>query len=179
MPTIISQGLTVPSGLANGQVADASQISPLYNALNNFSLPDSIGAFQLAFDSGTTAYPISTGSSQDWSFDAVAATKVVIATFGYNNTGTTPTFVFRVNGIAVTSALNLQTAGVGMFLIVIGGHDSTVATRSFWAIGIDNAIRTALPSADLSDTDTTSIGVTLGAAGTTANFKYVKVWKQG
>jgi|SRR6266850_731972 len=44
---IISQNITVPVGLTDGSTASASQITPLYAALNNFTIPTAI--FSLEF----------------------------------------------------------------------------------------------------------------------------------
>jgi hypothetical protein len=179
----ISQGLTIPPGLSTDSIAEASHITPLYHALNAFVLPSTIGAFQEGLVDNNL-YTVATGSSQDWTVAALA-TKAVIAMIPWSWAGgASPTLIFRVNGTAITSALTASATatGSGLILLFLGGHDVDVP-RSFIALELDTgAVTTLRPmaaNADLPTADTTTIGVTVGAAGVTAKFKFVRFWTQG
>lgn len=181
--SVISQGISTPAGLAEGSVASASQITPLYNALNAFVIPDTIGAFQVAL-ADTTLHSVATGSSFDWSF-TVSKEKAIffIIPFSWSG-GASPTFAFRVNGAASASTITAAAvaAGNGIFVGFMGGHDATDVLRPLLLFQIDSnavTLRAAQPNTDLPNTDTTSIGFTIGAAGVTVKFKYALFIKEG
>lgn len=185
MAVIISQNLTVPPGLAEGSVASASQITPLYNALNAFSIPDSIGTFQQAFVDDTS-YSVATGASQDWAFSVVKEKALFfMISFSWSGAAAAVTYALRVNGAAVTAAVPFTNTGTASGLLVgfIGGHDTTNAARSAILLGMDSGtvatLRSQAPNADLPNTDTSSLGIAVGGAGNTTVFKYIKIWKEG
>ena len=102
MPTI-SQSLSIPAALANGQVADATQVITLYNAMNAFVIPATVGGFQQALaTTGTTT--ILTGASSDFSLSA-AKDKAIIAVMSFNWVGSTSAAVqFRLNAATITAS---------------------------------------------------------------------------
>lgn len=179
----ISQGLSIPAGLVEGSIASASQITPLYNALNAFVIPDSIGAFQVAL-ADTALHSVPTGSNFDWSL-TVSKEKAIFFIIPYSwSGGASPTFTLRVNGASSASTITgaAVAAGNGIFVGFMGGHDGTDVLRPLLLFQIDSnavTLRTAQPNTDLPNTDTTSIGFAVGAAGVTAKFKYALFIKEG
>lgn len=182
---LINQGLVIPAGLADGSTAAAAQITPLYNSLNAFVLPDTVGVFQQAFVSDSL-YTVATGATQDWTLTAsVSKTKALIAlvSFSWSGAAAAPTFTFRMNAAAVTAAIALTNAatGNGLLRVWIGAHDTTDAPRPLHMTIIDDGgtISQTMPNADLPNVNSTSVGLTIGGAGNTFKFKYIRIWKEG
>lgn len=178
---IISQNLAIPAGLANGQLADANQIIPLYNTLNAFNIPASVSVLTTSFSDDTLYTLTPTGiASVDWAFTLSAAkTLWVILPFSWSGGGSQPTITFRMNGSAVTAAVNTTNAanGSGMAQLLIGAHDTDVPRPLIGRVsdtaGADNKV---VASADLPTPTTTSIGVTIAGTTTTWKFKHVRIW---
>lgn len=183
---IISQGLTIPAGLANGSVADAGQIIPLYNTMNSFLIPSTIGVFQQGFVDDNL-YTVATGANQDWNVSAAQA-KSIFALFPFSWTGAAagPTIQFRINTSIVSAAANFtftNTASAsGLVVLFVGGKDTDVP-RPLIGLGMDTGalgtLHTVAANADLPAADTTSIGLTIGGAGNTFKFKHIRVWIEG
>src|SRR5437899_1840731 len=134
---IISQGITIPAGLSDGSVASASQITPLYNALNAFIIPDSFGVFQSATATGQSdsLFTVATGANQDFTVNIPKAKTILFAaSFSWTGAAAAPTFIFRVNGAAVTAAASLTNTatGNGLIRVWVGGHDTTDVPRPLW-----------------------------------------------
>lgn len=179
----ISQNLSIPATLSTDSVAAATDIIPLYQALNNFVIPSTLGAFQNGLVDNNL-YTVATGSSQDWSVSALA-TKSVIGMIPFSwSGGSSPTFTFRMNGAAVTAALTATatSASSGIIWLFIGGHDADVP-RPFVALELDTGATTTLrviaANADLPTADTTTIGIAVAASAVIAKFKFVRFWVQG
>lgn len=182
MPTI-TQNLTIPAGLANGQLADANQIIPLYNSLNAFVIPDSTAVLQSSFVDDTL-YALADGGTVtvDWSF-ALSPLKTiwVILPFSWAAGVAQPSITFRMNEIDVTAAVDTSNvaAGAGMAQLLIGAHDADVPRPLMGRVtddgGADNPV---VASTDLPATDTTSVGVTIAGASTIWKFKHVRIWTE-
>lgn len=183
---IISQGLTIPAGLANGSVADAGQITPLYNSLNAFNIPGTVGVFQQGFVDDVS-YAIATGTSQDWAVTAVA-TKSIFAYFPFNwsTAAAAPTIQFRLNGANVTAAANMTMTNTanstGLLILFIGGRTANTL-RPLIGVGMDTGatgtFRGCSANVDLTTADTTSVGLTIGGAGVGFAFQHVRIWVEG
>lgn len=187
MPTV-SQNISVPAGLADGSVALASQITPLYAALNAFVIPASIGVLQQGFvDDNRYA---STGGSQiDWAF-TTSFNKAVLFMLPFSWTGSTnaPTFTLRANGSAATTSTGLTftnaSSGDGMLAGFIGPR-STDTSRAGFVLGMDSVTAATLKASSLSSSlttgDLTSLGVQTSSAGSgiTVVFHSVRLWQEG
>ena len=183
MPTI-SQSISTPAGLADGQTALAAHVTPLYNQMNAFVIPDTIGVFQQGLVNNTL-YTVATGANQDWTIDpAVVKEKaiLVVASFSWIDAAAAPTITFRMNGGAVTAAAALTNAatGNGILRVWIGAHDTTDVPRPLLMTIADiSTLSNTMANADLPTANTSTVGVTIGGAGNTFKFKYIRIWKEG
>jgi hypothetical protein len=181
---IITQNLPIPAGLANGSVADASQVVTLYNTFNAMNIPGTIGVFQQGFVDDSL-YTVATGASKDWSV-SVVATKSIIAMVPFSWSGATaaPTLIWRVNATNVTAASTFANVGTGngLALLFVGGHDTDVA-RPLIAAAMDTntlgTLVTQTANVDLPTATTSSVGLLVGGAGNTFKFKHVRFWIEG
>lgn len=183
---IISQNLTVPAGLADGQTASASQILPLYSAMNAFNIPGTIGVFQQSFvDNALYTITVGGTATKDWSFSTTQTQNKAgfyLLPFEWN-TGTTPAFTLRVNGAAVTAAgaLTAAATGGGLLVVFMGAVHDVVVPRPLLAMSWDSGgtQRLYTSSASLPAADITSFGITATGGTTVVNFKGVRFWSEG
>lgn len=181
---VISQSLSVPAGLATGQIAQASQILPLYTAMNAFVIPDSIGVFQQAFVDDTL-YSLNIGATvtKDWTLTTVPQLKAMLVMIPFDwSGGNAPTLTYRLNGSAVTAAQATTAAatGNGMILAWIGGRTADVPRPMFLLQTDDGATnRFVFPNTNLPVADLTSFGITLGGVDGDFDFKHVRFWREG
>jgi hypothetical protein len=185
VPTI-SQNLTVPAGLANGQTADASQVLTLYNAMNAFVIPGTIGVLQEALSDDTLyTQVVASSPTKDFTISTVGKTKTILFTMSFSWAGASaqPSILYRINAATMATAKNTTNgaSGSGVIFLVIGAHDTTDVARPLWGIQADSGgtITTVTASADLPNADTTSIGVTVAGTDATFKLKYVRAWYQG
>jgi hypothetical protein len=186
---VISQGLTIPTGLQDGQVADASHVIPLYNALNAFNIPSTIGVFQVAL-ADDTLYTLNMASTptKDFTVTTVPQLKSILyyIPFSWNTLPAASLFVqLRVNGSAVTLAsVNFASvvAGNGIAYGFINGHDADMP-RSFYCIIMNDTntnVTVAQPNADLAASSITSIGIAFsGSATGNVKLKHARFWNEG
>lgn len=195
MPTI-SQGLSVPAGLADGQVALASQITPLYNSLNAFIIPATVGVFQQGFVDNNK-YTSTGGSTIDWSFTNAANKAVIfLAPFAWSGAtaATAIQFTPRINAASATTSTGLTFAfassGQGLIAGFIGPRSTDIQLGGFY-IGTEastgvvaNTLRVAgLSTGGLgtSTADVTSLGFLTSTAGAAVTFTFsgVRFWIEG
>lgn len=186
---VISQNLPIPAGLADGQVALASQITPLYNIVNAFTIPATIGVFQQGFVDDNR-YQSTGGSSIDWTF-TTPFNKSVFFMLPFQWTGSTnaPTFTLRANGASATTSTGLTFTNVSSAEgIIVGfiGPRSTDTTRAGLCIGMDSNVAAGFRAASISGTamttgDLTSLGFLTSSAGAaiTVTWKSVRFWSEG
>lgn len=185
---IISQGISVPPGLADGQVALASQITPLYAALNALNIPGTIGVWQQGLVDDNR-YASTGGSQVDWAF-ATPFNKTVMFVLPFSWTGSTnaPTFTLRANAAAATTSTGLtftNTSSADGMLAGFIGPRSTDTVRSGFALGMDSATAASLKASSLSVAlttgDLTSLGVQTSSAGSgiTVVWHSVRFWQEG
>lgn len=183
MAITISQNLPVPAGLADGQTASATQILPLYTAMNAFIIPGTVGVFQQSFVDDVL-YTVANPSSKDWTFSPTqiqAKSGFYFIPFSWSG-GAAPTLTYRINGSAVTAAKAITNAATGNGLIVVlvgAGHDANVP-RPLMILTLDDGgtfgttpANTNLPAADI-----TSFGITVGGTAS-FNFQHVRFWSEG
>lgn len=183
---IISQNLTVPPGLADGQTASASQILPLYNAMNAFNVPGTIGVLQQSLvDDTLYTQVVGTNPTKDWSFTTTQTQfKAGFYIIPYAWTGgAAPTITYRVNTTAVTGATATTNAATGSGLIVVfmgAGHTATIP-RPLLIFQIDSGGTFATPTVtvNLAAADITSFGVTCGGGTTSFTFQHIRFWSEG
>ena len=179
---IISQGLVIPAGLADGQVAAATQVITLYNTMNAFNIPSTVGGFQqVLVDTATTT--ILTGASSDFNLTATKD-KTIIAVMSFNWVGSTSAAVqFRLNAGTITASTVVATAttGAGTIFGVIGGHDGTFQYPVLFLVSPNDGSAVKLMSANttLPNADTTSLGIAVAGAGATMTVAYKFVVAQG
>lgn len=184
MPNI-SQNLTVPGTLANGQVAQAADVVTLYNTFNAQNIPDTIGVFQQGLiDDTLTTLTIGGTVTKDWSFTVVKTKGILfVVSFSWASVTGTPALQFRVNAAAVTAATSMTAAGTGGGMVRwwIAPHDTTDVPRPSMVHIFDGTAQfTAQLNADLPNTDTTSIGVTFATATAgSLKLKYMRAWREG
>lgn len=179
---IVTQNIVTPAGLATGQVAQATQITPLYAALNNFTIPDSLWSFQTAF-ADDALYTITVGGTvtKDWAvpISQLKSMKAILPFFW--TAGNAPTLTYRVNGAAVTAAQATTNAagGNGMVIVTLAGRDSN-SKRGLLVTQYDdgNTQRYAFPNIDLATTDLSSFGVTVGGVAGAFNFAHVRFFRE-
>lgn len=187
MPVTISQNIVIPAGLASGQTAQASHVIPLYNALNAFLIPDTVGVFQQALiDDALTTLTIGGTVTKDYSFTVVKTKAILwVVSFTWATSGATlqPNLIFRVNAAAVTAAQLLTSAasGGGFIRVWIGPHDTTDVPRPMLVtIGDGTSVFNVMPNADLPNVDTSSVGITFGnATAGSIKLKYFRAWREG
>ena len=191
MAQIISQNLTIPAGLADGSVAEAGQILPLYTAMNSFVIPDSIGVFKQAAtpDDNVTVLTIGGTVTKDWTV-VVPQLKscffMIPFVFSSVDGGAAGQLSYRVNGSAVTAA------SAGQFAVATSGAGMRVGFISARSSGIQRGVLIAqtdltsfdiIPAnADLPVAAITSIGVTWTVtAGTNGaiSLKHSRFWAEG
>lgn len=185
MPTI-SQNLPVPAGLADGQIASATQILPLYAAMNAFVIPSTIGVFQQSFiDDTLYNQVVGTNPTKDWNFTTTQSqlkAGFYFIPFAWTG-GAAPTITYRINGSAVTAANATTNAATGSGLIVVfvgAGHTATIP-RPLLIFQIDDGgtFASIRANANLPAADITSFGVTCGGGTTSFNFQSVRFWSEG
>lgn len=183
MPTI-SQNLSVPSGLADGQVASASQITPLYTAMNAFVIPNSLTVFQQSFvDDVLYTQVVGTNPTKDWTFTTAQLqlkAGFYIIPFSWSG-GTAPTIQYRINAAASTAAAATTNAAAGSGLIVVFvGARRAAAARPLLIFQLDSGgtLASVPANVDLPIADISSFGVTVGGGTTTFNFQGVRFWSE-
>lgn len=188
---VISQNLTIPAGLADGNIASASQITPLYLSLNGLVLPDSVflGTLRPSFvDDTLTTLTIGGTVTKDWSLTTYNVPQLkslmFLVPFSWDTgTGSAPTITYRLNGGAVsgTQATGTTAAGNGMIVGFVGARDSDTP-RSMLLLQLDDqgGFRTVPATATLPAAALTSVGVTIATATTAVfRFKHVRFWGEG
>jgi hypothetical protein len=183
MSITISQNLPVPPGLADGQVADATQILPLYASLNAFVIPGTIGVFQQSFVDDVQ-YTVATGSAKNWSFSPTQKQNksgFYFIPFSWSG-GPGPAFTYNVNGSAVTAAAATTSAATGNGIVIVfmgAGHDAIVP-QSMFALQVDTGgtSKFVVPNTNLPAADITSFGIAVTGTGT-VNFMHVRFWSEG
>lgn len=183
MSVTISQNLPIPSGLADGQVASATQILPLYSALNAFVIPGTVGVFQQSFVDDVL-YNVTQPNSKDWSFSPTQSQNKAgfyLIPFSWSG-GAAPTITYRVNGSAISAAQATTNAATGNGIAVIfcgAGHDTNVP-RPMLIFQVDDGgtFKSVVPNANLPNADITSFGVTIGGTAS-FNFMHVRFWSEG
>lgn len=184
--TIISQGLTLPANVVTGGTVQAPDVSTLYQALNAFNIPGTIGVWQQALVDNNRYQSTGTGTI-DWNFTNPANKSLMFA-IPFQWTGSTgvSTFTFRINGASATTSTGLSFAnassGEGYILGWLGPR-STDVTRAGLMIGVDTTI-TSLKAGHISTpqstSDTTSVGfVTSTGSATTFVYNGVRFWAEG
>jgi len=186
MPTI-SQGIPVPATLATGQIAQAADVVTLYNSLNAFVIPSSVGVFQQG-NISDTAITLTIGGTVNQDYTISAAnnkTLLVLLTFNWSTSGATltPALTLRVNGAAVSAAqtLNASAAQSGMLFAFIGPHDANAAqTVLAWTIDSGGTSNRFGANANLPTATTTSVGVTFSnATAGTLILQHARIWQEG
>lgn len=179
--TTISQSLSIPSGLATGQVAAASQITPLYNSLNAFVIPDSLFTFTTEL-SDNTAYVITAGTTQAWTV-SIPQTKAWWAYIPYVAGNKDTKYQIDVNGTLVIADTNLApnvgTDQKGLMMIFCGPHDGTFAWP-FFNVCLSSASTATIYGAylaDLPNATVTSISLKCTAVGP-LSVKGIRVWRE-
>jgi hypothetical protein len=168
-----------------GGTIQAADITTLYNTLNAFVIPDTIGVMQQGLVNDTL-YTVATGNSQDWSV-TVTKNKAIFWMFSFSWSGASaaPTFTVRLNASAITSAITFAgsvATGNGIFTGWIGGHDTDVPRPAVFKVVESNAPAAQLvimPNTDLPNASTSSLGIAIGGTGNTFKLKYLRIWKEG
>ena len=187
---VISQNLTIPQGLVDGQVAHASHVIPLYNALNAFNIPSTVGVWQISLvDDTLTTLVLGGVVTKDYAISSVPQLKSIqfYIPFSFNTLAASNlTFTFRVNASGVTTAtanVASATSGNGIIWGFIGAHDTTDMPRPFYVSENNDTtpgITMFAPNANLADAPITSIGLTVGGAATgNIKLKHARFWSEG
>ncbi len=186
MSITISQNLPIPPTLAPGQVALAQDVITLYNSLNSFIVPGSVGVFGQGFVSDTNVALTIGGTVTNDYVVSVAANKsiLVLASLDWSGlTGLPGALQMRMNGGGVTDALMFtnQVANSGILFAIIGPHDAS-SKRPLLGFTMDGAGTWKLftANADLPTSTTASIGFTFSnATAGTLNLRHIRIWVEG
>lgn len=187
MPDVtISQGLTLPSNVQTGGTIQASDVATLYQAMNAFVIPGTIGTWQQGLVDNNRYQSTGTGTIA-WGFTTPAAKSIFFwLPFTWSGSTGVSTFTLTLNGLAATSSTGLSYAnassGEGIAVGFIGPR-STDVSRSGMILGMDT-VNTTLKASNISNTtttgDITSVGfVTSTGSGTTFVFNGVRFWTEG
>jgi len=183
---IISQNLTLPANVVTGGTIQASDVSTLYQALNAFNLPGTVGVWQQTVVDNNRYQSTGTGTI-DWAFTNPANKSILFMTpFSWTGSTGASTFTFRINGASATSSTGLSffnaTSGEGITVGFLGPR-STDVTRGGFVLGMGAQVTTLLASnisTPQSTSDTTSIGfVTSTGTGATFVFNGIRIWTEG
>jgi hypothetical protein len=183
---IISQGLTLPANVVTGGTIQAVDVSTLYQALNAFSIPGTVGVFQQALVDNNRYQSTGTGTI-DWNFTN-PANKSIFFWVPFQWTGSTGavTFTLRINGTSATTSTGLSYANATSGEAVAIGFlapRSTDVTRGGMVLGMGTTVTTLLASnisTPQSTADTTSVGfLTSTGTGATFVFNGVRFWTEG
>lgn len=184
---VISQGLTLPGNVQTGGTIQASDVATLYQSLNAFNIPGTIGIWQQGLVDNNRYQSTGTGTI-DWTFTTVANKSIMFfIPFTWSGSTGINCFQLRVNGASVTTSTGLTFAnassGDGMILGFIGPR-STDVNRGGFCVGMDS-VNTTFKAGNISVTmttaDTTSIGFLSGSTAAGATFVYngVRFWVEG
>jgi hypothetical protein len=183
---IVSQGLTLPSNVVTGGTIQASDVATLYQTMNAFNLPGTIGVWQQALVDNNRYQSTGTGTI-DWSF-STPANKSIMFLLPMSWTGSTgvSTFTLRINGAAATTSTGLSFTNASSgeaFIFGLLGPFSTDVNRTGLVVGIDTAattLRTSNVSTCTSTGATTSVGfLTSTGTGATFVFNSPRFWAEG
>lgn len=185
MSIVITQSLPIPAGLANGQIADAGQITPLFNSLNAFNIPDELIPFKTYLqDLTTNTLTIGGTVIQDYTV-AIPAAKVFFYLMSYSvsgNTGLDMAVTLRKNGVAITAAHPLI-AGAGPFVASLFAIVPAVASANGGLIAVTSAGVGGLPTWFTQNTgyatvDTTDLGISITGTAGVLVINTMRVWAQ-
>lgn len=181
MPTI-SQGLVVPPGLANGQVADAGQITPLYSSLNSFFIPDNlIDFYSLLKDDAAHAISVGGTDTYDAAVSTIPAARclIVIATFSWTS-GNAPSLVYRMNMTDVTDPITTTDAATGSGMTILFYGPRSPLGSSLIGLQADSAttFQTILTNPATPVTPTTSIGFKVDGTAADMVIQNIRIWAE-
>jgi len=184
---IITQGLAIPPGLANGQIADATQITPLYNSLNAFNFPDGFVVFQdLLADNTTTALATGGPTTKDWAIGSTSTIHAFFFILPYtfaNNTNNDMQFTFRANAQAFAGPLSLPNvaSSQGLIWIFVGPRNNNFTPYPIFGAKTDISGPVSLfagSGAGVPNAALTTVGISLSGTAGNASFSGVRVWSE-
>lgn len=185
MAITISQGMSIPATLAPGQVAIAQDVINLYNQMNAFIIPSTIGVFQQGAVSDTNIALTIGGTVTNDLVVSVVNTKSILVLVSMDWSGLTGvgSIQLRMNGAAVIDPqfFTNQGSGSGIFWVWIGPHDSN-SKRPLIGWTMDSAgTRSQFgATSDLPNATTTSVGFTFGnAPAGVLNLRHTRIWVEG
>jgi hypothetical protein len=184
---IISQNLTLPGNVQTGGTIQASDVATLYQAMNAFNIPGTIGVWQQGLVDNNRYQSTGTGTI-DWTF-TTPANKAIFFMVPFTWSGSTGINVFqlRINGASATTSTGMAFANASSgdgFILGFIGPRSTDTARSGFCVGMDSVNTTFKPSnisVSMTTADTTSVGFLSGSTAAGATFVYngVRFWTEG
>ena len=183
---VISQGLTLPGNVVTGGTIQASDVATLYQSLNAFNLPGTVGVWQQGLVDNNRYQSTGTGTI-DWTF-TTPANKSLMFLIPLAWTGSTgvSTFTLRINGASATTSTGLSFANASSgeaFIFGLLGANSTDVARLGFVLGMDTVattLKASNVSASTSTGATNSIGfVTSTGSATTFVYNGVRFFAEG